>query len=90
MAWHQSPKKRLRRDVKKQAANKSQMSRLRTMTKKARASIVPQMQDMTCLRNAQAELAKAGSKGLIHRKNAARKISRLMKQAHKNTLAASA
>lgn len=72
-----SPAKRLRRDTKKRLANKSAISRLRTLIKK-----VDQSQgDAESLQAAQKALAMAASKGIIHKNTAARKTSRLMKKA---------
>jgi small subunit ribosomal protein S20 len=82
MPYHISAKKRLRRDSRVRLENHSKLSRLRTFLKKTRAAI-PAC-DPSAVRamvvHTQSELAKAASKGLIHRKNAARRISRLMKQ----------
>jgi small subunit ribosomal protein S20 len=77
MPWHASPKKRLRRDAKKHAQNKSQISTLRTLVKKTKESNY----DASLLKKTQKMLDMAVSKGLIHRNAAARRVSRLMKQA---------
>lgn len=78
MPYHQSPKKRLRRDTKRNLMNKSRLSALRTLLKKARA----QCESESHVKAAQKALAIAASKGIIHPNAAARKIGRLMKKGH--------
>lgn len=80
MPWHLSAKKRLRSDKTKTLRNKSRISSLRTAVKKARQDLGSQ----DLLKAAQSALAVAASKGVIHRNAAARKTSRLMKQANKS------
>lgn len=75
MPYHASPKKRLRRDEKKRLANKSVVSRLRTLIKKAKQA----PQDAESIRVAQKALDTAAAKGIIHPNAAARRTSRLMK-----------
>lgn len=70
-----SAKKRLRRDTKKRLANKSEISTLRTLVKKALNQT-----DDAHVRSAQKALAIAASKGVIHANAAARRTSRLMKR----------
>lgn len=77
MPWHASAKKRLRRDTKKRVANKSAMSALRTFTKRA----VLNLGDGILVQKAQKALHMAAAKGIIHLNGAARRTSRLMKQA---------
>ena len=74
MPNHASPIKRARRDAKKRLANKSTVSALRTLVKKAKANPT----DATAVRAAQKALAMAASKGIIHRNAAARRTSRMM------------
>lgn len=84
MPYHISAKKRLRRDRRVRLENHSKLNRLRTFLKKTRAAVASSICDADAVRvmvvHTQSELAKAASKGLIHRKSAARRISRLMKQ----------
>ena len=75
MAWHASAIKRLRRDKRKQLENKSKIATVRTCVKKAREEKSPD-----AIIEAQSALARAASKGLLHKNTAARKIGRLMKQ----------
>lgn len=79
MPSHLSPKKRLRRDKKKQHLNKSRISSLKTVVKKARFHPEERM----TIVNAQKALAVAAKKGVIHPNTAARRTSRLMKLSFK-------
>lgn len=85
MPWHASPKKTLRSDARRRDVRKNRLSALRTTVKKARLAIAnsggePQ-ERVVLVQSAQSALAKAASRGVLHRKTAARKIGRLMKQA---------
>jgi small subunit ribosomal protein S20 len=77
MPWHASAKKRLRRDTKKRLSNKSAVSTLRTIVKKASHDLT----NKDLVEKAQKTLAMAASKGIIHPNAAARKTGRLMKKA---------
>ena len=83
MAQHKSAIKRHRQSLKRQARNTALKARLRTTVKKARAALQGTDAAATDARVAEATRAldKAVSKGLIHRNNAARKISRMAKRA---------
>jgi len=83
MANHPSALKRHRQSLKKNARNRSARSALATQIKKARAEITNNSAkpDAGEVRNAVALLAKTMGKGLMHKKTASRRISRLMKQA---------
>ncbi len=82
MANHKSALKRQRQNEKRRVYNKMYRSRARTFVKKARASIssgdVEAAREATRL--AVQDLDKAARRGVIHRNNAARRKSRLMKQ----------
>lgn len=82
MADHKSAIKRIRQSEQRRAYNRTWRSRARTFVKKARTA--QQSTDIKsaseATRNAVAELDKAASKGVIHKNNAARRKSRLMKQ----------
>lgn len=79
-----SQKERMRLSAKQTARNKSARSALRTTIKKANASIVANAENKDdMVKTAQVALAKAGGKGLVHRKTASRKISRMAKRANK-------
>jgi len=85
MANHPSAEKRHRQSVKRAARNQAVRSNVRTEVKKLRATVAAS--DGT---KAKAELPavssildKAVGKGVIHKNNAARRISRLAKQVAK-------
>lgn len=84
MANHKSAIKRIRQTEKRRAYNRTWRSRTRTFVKKARSA--QQSSDVkaatVATREAIAELDKAASKGVIHKNNAARRKSRLMKSLH--------
>ena len=65
---------------KKTAANKMKKSEIRTVVKKAKASIALADADVSVsVKEAQITLDKAAAKGYIHKNTAARKKSRLAK-----------
>lgn len=82
MANHKSAIKRQRQNEKRRLYNRTWRSRARTFVKKARTAL-----EGTDTQNAAAatleairELDKAATKGVIHKRNAARRKSRLMRQ----------
>ncbi|MFN8449300.1 MAG: 30S ribosomal protein S20 [Anaerolineae bacterium] len=82
MANHKSALKRIRQNAKRRDYNRTFRSRARTFVKKARTAIdggeVKSAEEATRL--AIQDLDRAASKGVIHKRNAARRKSRLMKQ----------
>lgn len=82
MANHKSALKRIRSSEKKRVRNRLVRSKTRTEVKKARTAI--QTGDVENARQATLEairtLDKAAVKGVLHRNNAARRKSRLMKR----------
>lgn len=82
MANHKSALKRIRSNEKKRVRNRIWRSRTRTETKQATAAI--QAGDLEEARLATVEairvLDKAANKGVLHKNNAARRKSRLMKR----------
>lgn len=82
-----SPIKRLRRDEKKKAVNKTRISRIRTFVKKFEKSLVSGEGIEESLKGAQIEIARGVAKGLVHKNTAARKIGRAMKKARAVTSA---
>jgi small subunit ribosomal protein S20 len=74
--------KRVKVTEKKTAANKMKKSEIRTVVKKAKASIATK-DSADAIKDAQITLDKAAAKGYIHKNTAARKKSRLAK-AEKN------
>lgn len=87
MANHASAIKRHRQSEKRRARNASVKSTLRTAVKKVKDSLAGGKTDeiKTNLQKAISELGKAASKGVLHKKNASRRISRLSKQVHAKT-----
>lgn len=79
MANHASAKKRIRRNNKRADINGARRSRIRTFVKKVELALAAgdQKQATDALRAAQPELDRGVSKGILHKKTAARKMSRL-------------
>ncbi|MCL4251863.1 MAG: 30S ribosomal protein S20 [Anaerolineae bacterium] len=87
MANHKSALKRMRQNEKRRAHNRMFRSRARTFVKRARLAIdTEKPQDaVEATREAMRELDRAASKGVIHKRNAARRKSRLMARLNKLT-----
>ena len=79
MANHTSAKKRIRRNARRAAINGARMSRIRTFVKKVETAIDAGDADgaRTALPNAQPEIQRGVTRGVLHRNTASRKISRL-------------
>jgi small subunit ribosomal protein S20 len=77
MPSHASPKKRIRRDLKKTCSNQSRKSALKTLSKKVLAKDISAEERAALMRRVQKALDKAASRGVIHRKNASRRVGRL-------------
>lgn len=82
MATHKSAIKRIRQNEKRRLHNRTYRNRTRTLVKKARAAI-----ESGNLEEARAatqiavrDLDKLASRGVVHKRNAARRKSRLMRQ----------
>jgi small subunit ribosomal protein S20 len=74
--------KRNRQNERRRVANKAVRTELKTRVKAARVAAAEGSADADeLLRQAQQRLAKAGAKGRIHPRQAARRTSRLMKRA---------
>lgn len=82
MANLPSAKKRIRQNAKRRMRNRVYRTRARTFVKHARIAIESGDSDVAvdAVHKAVSELDRASSKGVIHRKNAARRKSRLMKR----------
>ena len=82
MANTQSAIKRMRQNEKRRTRNRMLRSRMRTFVKKANAAIATGDMALAerAVRAAGSELDKATQKGIIHRNNAARRKSRLMRK----------
>lgn len=79
MAQHTAALKRIRRDAKKTLLNHARISRVRTFIKKVETAILSgdKSKAQTALHSAQPEIMRAVTKGVLHHKTAARKMSRL-------------
>lgn len=79
MANHASAKKRIRRNATRAAINTTRRSRIRTFIKKVEAALSAgdAKQAQEALRAAQPEMDRGVSKGILHKKTVARKMSRL-------------
>jgi len=79
MANTSSAKKATRQQARRAAVNKNRRSRMRTTVKKVEVAIAggDQAAAQEALRVAQPELMKNAQKGILHKKTASRKISRL-------------
>ena len=79
MANHKSSKKRIIRNNKRNEINTNRISRIRTFVKKVENEINSQEKDKAneAFKQAMPEIQRGVSKGLIHKKTAARKLSRL-------------
>ena len=80
MANTKSALKRIRTSENRRLRNSSYNARLKTMVKKAEVTIASGALDQKAIITALSTLDKAASKGVIHRNNAARRKSRLMKK----------
>ena len=82
MANHKSAEKRARQNEKRRLRNKAVKTRVKHITKDVRLSssgAASKEAALAKLNTAQSIIDKAAKKGVIHRKTAARKISRLSK-----------
>lgn len=79
MANHASAKKRVRRNTNRAMINTARRSRLRTFVKKVEAEILAGNAEAAreALKQAQPELQRNVTKGILHKNTVARKLSRL-------------
>ena len=79
MANTVSAKKMTRKIAKRTAINRSRRSRMRTFVRKVEEAIAAgnQAEAAEALRAAEPELMRAAQKGIVHKNNASRKVSRL-------------
>lgn len=80
MANSASAKKRIRGNERKRQRNVMYRSRVKTLIKKAETGIFSKSPNADDVREAIRTLDKAAVKGIIHKNNAARRKSRLMKK----------
>ncbi|MDR2861346.1 MAG: 30S ribosomal protein S20 [Syntrophobacterales bacterium] len=85
MATHKSSEKRSRQSEKRQARNVAVRSRVKTSIKKVLSAVEKRDLDSASdmLGKAVPNIAKAAAKGIFHKKNAARKISRLTRRVNR-------
>ncbi|WP_224249503.1 30S ribosomal protein S20 [Hyalangium gracile] len=90
MANTKSAEKRNRQAQKRRARNTNVRTTVKTAVKKARETIATKDATKTgdALKDAVRTLAKAASKGVLHKRTASRRIARLTKAARKATTAA--
>lgn len=79
LATHKSAEKRARQAVKRNARNTASVGAVRTLERKVRAAITSndKAAATALMKDYMSKMAKAGTKGVIHAKTAARKIGRL-------------
>ncbi len=84
MANHKSAIKRHKQSLKKAARNRAARTRIKNVVKAVRAAVLEKDSEKTssALVSATSTLDKAATKGAIHWRKAARKISRLAKAAN--------
>ncbi len=84
MPSHKHREKSLRQNEKRKARNIQVKSKFRTLSKKVRADVAAgnSKEITTSLVNAVSSIDKAAKKGVIHKKAAARRVSRLAKAAN--------
>ncbi|MGF1454693.1 MAG: 30S ribosomal protein S20 [Alphaproteobacteria bacterium] len=89
MANTKSAKKMVRKIARRTEVNKARRSRVRTFVRKVEEAIASgdQSKAQQALRDAQPELMRSAQKGLVHKRNASRKVARL---SHRVKLMASA
>ena len=82
MATHKSSEKRARQDIKKSANNQKTLSTVRTAEKKLRTAIASKdaKNATELLQKFSSAIDKASTKGVLHARTAARKISRISTQ----------
>ena len=86
MANHKSAWKRIRQTEKRNAQNRTVRSAMRSQVKKAQGEIATGGATGTTgeVKAAVQALARAGQTGILHKRTAARRISRLMKAANRS------
>ena len=88
MANHKSSLKRIKQSLVKRERNRTAKSAMRTIIKRFNATVATDVEGAKAVMvEAVPAIAKMGSKGIIHKNNASRKISRLAKKLHKASTA---
>ena len=85
MAKQSSAQKRHKQSLKKRIRNRHIRATVKSVTKDVRSAIEEKSGEKIgeLLQEAASVIARAGSKGVYHKKTVSRKISRLSKAAHK-------
>ncbi|MBT3349923.1 MAG: 30S ribosomal protein S20 [Nitrospinaceae bacterium] len=89
MANIKSAKKRNRQNVGRTARNRITRSNLRNAVKKLHSSVQSGEGTQESLREVHSVLSKAATKGVLHKKTASRRTSRLAKQVNRAAAATS-
>ena len=79
MANHKSAKKRAKQSQVRRLRNKSVKTALKTLEKKLRSAKASGETTEELMKQTQSAIHKAAKKGIVHKKTASRKISRLFK-----------
>ncbi|MGM0454463.1 MAG: 30S ribosomal protein S20 [Thermodesulfobacteriota bacterium] len=82
MANHKSALKRIKQNSKRRMRNRAVKTRVKTSEKQVRSAAKASGDVSGEMQKAQSVIDKAAKKGVIHRKTAARKISRLSRRAN--------
>ncbi len=79
MAQHKSAKKRIRRNERAAGVNHSRLNRIRTNVKALEAAIASgdKAAAQAAFKKVMPELMRGAAKGVVHKKTASRKLSRL-------------
>ena len=79
MAQHKSAKKRIRRNARAEAVNHSRLSRIRNHVKAVETAIASgdKTAALAALKKVIPEMMRGASKGVVHKKTVARKVSRM-------------
>ena len=79
MAQHKSAKKRIRRNARAQGVNHARLSRIRSYVKAVETAITAgdKKGALAALKEVVPELMRGAGKGVVHKKTASRKLSRL-------------
>jgi small subunit ribosomal protein S20 len=87
VANHPSSEKRNRQRIKRTLRNRSVTSSVRTVVKKVRTAVAAKDNAVAkqTLLTAISTIAKAATKGVLHKKTASRRIGRLTRAVHKLT-----
>lgn len=82
MAHHRSAKKRIRQTAKRTVVNRSRMSRIKTFVRKVEDALAKgdQAAARSAFTDAEPEIRRGVTKGVLHLNTASRKISRLARR----------